>query len=623
MRLSVDFEKCGGCTERNCLENCPNGLSFNSLKCRHCQPGEAACVLACPKNAFVEVAQGILSIDESKCNGCGKCAEACKAGAITMRAGKAYKCDLCAGSDFFIACAGACGKGVIKAERTRQEIRQVEKALGWRVFRLENVKRVLLEGERFRIVESADKEKWYTVEEFPELSSEEAFLLKAILEEFQGSGGKKGKIAGAMDRVLEAHRMKLDESQRQYFLNILYSLVNGFGPLSLLLEDDSLEEIALIGTGSSYPLRVYHRLHGWCKCNAYFHDQKSVSNIVNRMLLKTDRRLSLGNPRVNGTLPDGSRLNATIPPVSFKQPTFTIRKFNSRKFTPFELVKNSTLSAEAVAFLWLALETDCSLLIAGNTGSGKTTTLKALFSFVPGNERVVTIEETPELQIPHRHTVKLNTCPERGIGMPELIVDSLRMRPDRIIVGEIRSREEVSSFIDTLLAGQGKGSYATFHSTSSLEALKRLALLGVKEIDLCSLDLVMVQKRWDKIDTRRGQRKEVRRVVEISEITEKNGMPKVNALYTYSHSRDRLERKGKSARAAGKIMNAFSFGKKGLQAEVARRKKLIEQGRLAGPEKAHRTGQEAEPGSLLKGRWQPKTASAKSGKKAGPKREKK
>jgi len=575
MRLRVDFGKCGSCTEKNCLENCPNGLSFNSLKCVHCRPEEAACANACPKNAFVEVAQGILSIDESKCSGCGKCAEACVQGAVTMRAGRAFKCDICASRDFQIACAGSCAAGAIKVERTRQEIKQVEKALGWRVFRPENVKRTLKESERFRIVESNRGEKWYVVEEFPELSREEAFLIKAILEEFQGSGTGKGKIAESMDRVLEAHKMKLDESQRQYFLSILYSLVNGFGPLSLLLEDMALEEIALTGTGRAYPLRVYHRLYGWCKVNAYFHDQKSVSNIVNRMLLKTDRRLSLSNPRVNGTLPDGSRLNATIPPVSFKQPTFTIRKFNSKKFTPFELVKNRTISAEAMAFLWLALETDCSLLIAGNTGSGKTTTLNALFSFVPGGERVVTIEETPELQVPHSHTVKLNTCPERGIGMAELIVDSLRMRPDRIIVGEIRSREEVSAFIDTLLAGQGKGSYATFHSTSSIEALKRLALLGVKEIDLCSLDLVLVQKRWDKIDAS-GRRKELRRLVEISEITEKNSRPKINTLYAYNHSKDRLERKGKSAKAARKIANAFSLSGKALQAEAARRKKLIE-----------------------------------------------
>jgi Flp pilus assembly CpaF family ATPase len=439
----------------------------------------------------------------------------------------------------------------------------------------EKIKRVLCQGERFKVVECGKGEKFYLLEEFPELSKEEAVLLKGIIEEFRADyGAKKEGIAGAMEKFLEKNLVKLDERQRQYFLAIIFAQVNGFGPISLLLEDEALEEIALIGTGKNFPLRVFHRLHGWCKCNAYFYDKKSVVNAVNRMLLKTDRRLSLGNPKVNGALPDGSRLNATIPPVSFRQPSFTIRKFNSKKFTPFELIKNCTFSKELMAFLWMALETDCSVLVAGNTGSGKTTTLNALFSFVPESERIVLIEETPEMQVPHSHVVRLNTCPERGIGMADLIVDSLRMRPDRIVVGEVRSREEVNAFIDTLLAGQGKGSYASFHAASAEEALKRLELLGVKRMDLCSIDLLLVQKRWDKIQA--GGRMEMRRVVEVAEVLEKNAEPKLNLLFEFNHAKGRLEKKGESARVKEKIKKAFSLTEKGFEKELKKRKALLE-----------------------------------------------
>lgn len=581
MRLRVNEEKCNECESRDCLENCPNRLELNSLNCRHCEPEIAACALACPNNAFFEIAEGILSIDAGKCSGCGRCVEACEFNAITLRDGKASKCDLCAGNDFRPACVEACPLESLRTEWTREELKAKEDALGCVVFMpVEKEKRILSERASHKIVESSKGEKWYIVQEFPELSGQEAILVREILEVFQSMPDNSEKrIAIAVERVLEARKVELSEAQREYFLGILFSLVHGFGPLSLLLEDDSLEEIALIGTGMENPLRVYDHAFGWCKCNVYFSDQKSVANTVNRMLLKTDRRLSLSNPRVNGVLPDGSRLNATIPPVSFGQPSFTIRKFNAKKFTVQELVRNRTMSAEAAAFLSMALEADCSMLIAGNTGSGKTTTLNALFSFVPANERIVSIEETPEIQLGHGHVVKLNTCPERGIGMPDLIVDSLRMRPDRIIVGEVRDREEVRAFVDTLLAGQGKGSYATFHSTSSLEAVKRLSLLGVKEIDLCGLDLIVVQKRWDWINLRKGTRREMRRVVEIAEVLEKNSRARVKALYSYSHSRQRLERREDSTKAAAKIKRAFSLSDSGFRKELNRRKRLLSTGK--------------------------------------------
>jgi Flp pilus assembly CpaF family ATPase len=197
--------------------------------------------------------------------------------------------------------------------------------------------------------------------------------------------------------------------------------------------------------------------------------------------------------------------------------------------------------------------------------------MNALFSFVPPNERVIVVEETPEIRLPHKHVVKLTAVREQGIGMQHLIVESLRMRPDRIIVGEVRSREEVGAFIDTLLAGQGKGSYATFHSQSSQEAIKRMAGLGVMPMDLCSIDLVVVQRRWNRIDAKSGASAEVRRATEISELLGEDGAVKVNRLFEFDYARDRLVRANRSVAVMEKAKRAFSFGDACFEKEAGRR----------------------------------------------------
>ena len=134
-------------------------------------------------------------------------------------------------------------------------------------------------------------------------------------------------------------------------------------------------------------------------------------------------------------------------------------------------------------------------MISGNTASGKTTTLNALFSFVPANERVLIAEETPEIMIPHAHQMRLVASREMGIGLKDLVYDTLRMRPDRMIVGEVRSREEAGALFDVLLAGQARGCYATFHAQSAEEARSRFRHLGVNPEDLSSLDCIVVQRR--------------------------------------------------------------------------------------------------------------------------------
>lgn len=293
--------------------------------------------------------------------------------------------------------------------------------------------------------------------------------------------------------------------------------LQGYGILEPLVTDPSLEEVTATGLG--HPIRVYHRTRGWLQTDASISTQAYALNLINRMARPLGRRVTYQNPRLNATLSNGSRLHASIEPLCPSGFELTIRRFTARPFSPAELIANRTLSARVAALLWVALESDVSLLIAGNTGSGKTSTLNALFAFVPGDERIIITEETPEIRIHHPHSVRLVANQELGIGLKDLTQDTLRMRPDRVIVGEARNREEVGALFDSMLAGQARGTYATFHACSSREALSRLMSLGVSRGDLPALGLILVQRRVSVPASGGKGRMEQRRVLELAEVT--------------------------------------------------------------------------------------------------------
>jgi len=453
-------------------------------------------------------------------------------------------------------------------------------AVGWHTINpsREALHRVVENGSKWVIAECTQGKKRLFLTRFPELSAKEEKIVSHVKRRAQESGKKGSSSAKVEEGLLKEHcignLVALEKKQKQYLLHVIRSCVNGFGALDDILCNKSLEEVALIGTGHRKPVQVFHKEHGWLETNLVFDSQSAVSDMVNRMARSAGKRLTMQTPSINAVLADGNRLHAAISPVSFSGPCFTIRKFSRDYFTPLQLVKNNTISAEAAAFLWMALLGNCSIMVAGNTGSGKTSTLNALFCFVPEKERIVVVEETPEIMLPHRHLVKLNVVQEQGISMQKLIIDTLRMRPDRVVVGEVRSSLEIKAFVDTLLAGQGKGSYCTFHSQSAEEALKRVASMGVLETDLATIDLIVVQRRWDVME--KGKSREERQVTEISELVQKHGQVKLNTLYRLDFGKNRLERIGESQRAFGKMQRFFSTGKKGIEREIKRRAGVLE-----------------------------------------------
>ncbi len=349
----------------------------------------------------------------------------------------------------------------------------------------------------------------------------------------------------------------------------------GFGPLDFLLNDASIEEISVSGAGE--PVRVFLRAKGWRDTNVVLESDAYALSLVNKMARGLGRRISHQFPRLNAQLPDGSRLHAAAPPVS-SHVSLTIRKFSENLLSPADLISFDTLSAPAASLLWLCLYADASVLVAGNTGSGKTTTLNALLGFIPLDERVVVVEETPELRPPQPHAVRLTANPELGIHLTDLVADTLRMRPDRVLVGEVRTPQEAAALFDSLLAGQARGTYATFHAQTALEAVNRLVSLGARREDLSALDLLVVQRRVRVNDKKSGSAgaRELRKVTQTAEIGE-GGVPQV--LYQRDPSSLQLEptRHLADAKIWKKLSLTFQKTPTGLQAESVKRAKYLAQ----------------------------------------------
>ncbi|PJA16775.1 MAG: hypothetical protein COX63_03120, partial [Candidatus Diapherotrites archaeon CG_4_10_14_0_2_um_filter_31_5] len=352
--------------------------------------------------------------------------------------------------------------------------KEIEEKIGFTLKAFpENKKRKLIEKrDETELIEDFDGELFYLITGIPELSLDEAETTKKIIEEIQKQEKiNKEEIQKFIKFYCEREWIKLEEKQNYFIKKVIESIVFGFGAMDFLLKDNSIEEISVIGKGKN--VFVFKKNFGWIKTNLFYLIEENIVNLANKMSRTIGRRITLQNPKLNSVLPNGERINAITEPVSLT-PTITIRKFNETPFTPIELIENKTFNSKLMAFLWLALQTDTSIVIAGNTGSGKTTSMNALFSFVDKKERIIVTEETPEISLPQEHVIKLNTAENLGIEMQELIINTLRMRPDRIIVGEIREKKEAKAFIDTLLAGQGKGSYATFHALSGKEFITRM-----------------------------------------------------------------------------------------------------------------------------------------------------
>ena len=364
----------------------------------------------------------------------------------------------------------------------------------------------------------------------------------------------------------------LDRLSRKFLRDII-----GYGAIDPLIQDDELEEIMIIGT--SKPIFVYHRKYGMMKTNLQFSDEGELRDLIDSIARQINRRIDQESPILDGRLMDGSRINATIPPVSADGPSLTIRKFRRDPLTIIDLINSRTISVDLAGFLWLCIDglgvKSANAIISGGTSSGKTTTLNALSAFINPNERIITIEDTLELQIPHEHVIRMETRPANVEGkgeltMNDLVKNSLRQRPDRIIVGEVRADEAITLF--TAL-NTGHSGFGTLHSNDARETITRLTNepMSVPEIMIQAIDFIIMQNR---IYTPSGV--SFRRISEVAEVVGmEEGTVQLNKIFQWNPERDTIDNIGITSNTLQQIANLSGKSIIELQNEIENRKLVL------------------------------------------------
>ena len=283
----------------------------------------------------------------------------------------------------------------------------------------------------------------------------------------------RSKVDAIVDRVLNVHGFAVTHDEREHLAEELVGEIGGLGPLDPLLLDESITEIMVNG-----PRHLYIERRGKIeRVDSYFLNDEHVLRIIDRIITPLGRRIDASSPRVDARLPDGSRVNAVIEPLSLVGPVITVRKFPAKPVTVDDLINFGTATPEMFEFLRACVEARLNIFVSGGTGSGKTTTLNVLSSFIPEDERIVTIEDAAELQLHQTHVVKLEARPANLEGQGEITIrdllrNGLHMRPDRIIVGECRSGEALD-MLQAMTTGQD-GSLSTGHSNTPPDMLRRL-----------------------------------------------------------------------------------------------------------------------------------------------------
>jgi flagellar protein FlaI len=383
----------------------------------------------------------------------------------------------------------------------------------------------------------------------------------------------KEEIRKIKEEIMAALKDKVDEKALDCFIYQKLSL----GSLTPFLLDDNLEEIMVIGHGS--PVYIFDRDRGAIATDVVL-DESEIRSLINRVANFSGRAVDNFNPLLDGRLPDGSRVNATISSVTPKGSTITIRKFNIVPLTVLDLLRFKTLDPKLASFLWLVVEglgiRPANILIIGGTASGKTTTLNSLSSFIPDDARIISIEDTLEISIRHKHWIPMETKPpdqegKKEVTMDALLKNALRMRPDRIIVGEVRAEEALTLF--TAMNTGHDGCLATLHANSAREALARLQghPMNVPSLMLPALDLIVAQKRY----TEKG--KLVRKVFEVAELAGKEAETfLMNTLFSFDAKTGRLENKILNGRIIQELSSLGNFSIKELDEEMYKRELVLE-----------------------------------------------
>jgi len=369
-------------------------------------------------------------------------------------------------------------------------------------------------------------------------------------------------------RVLLRHFPNLSPDNLKVLSAYLMQYTLGLGDLEPFLHDENLEEIVV--NSARQPIWVYNKKHGWCITNIILKEEKSIQDYAAAIGRRVGRQINLLNPLMDARLMTGDRVNATLFPISTMGNTITIRKFARNPWTPPLFIQSNTISVDVMALLWLGIQNEMSILVSGGTGSGKTSFLNALSNLFPPNQRIISIEDTREIYLPSfLQWVPLSTRlpnPEgKGeVRMLDLLVNSLRMRPDRIIVGEVRRRREAEILFEAMHTGHSV--LATLHADNAEQTISRLTNppIDIPPIVINALDLIVVQYR--------NRRTGIRRTFEVAEIDDR-GRQKV--IYRWNPRTDKLEKIEELSALADRIALYTGMTTKEINADIAEKSMLL------------------------------------------------
>lgn len=366
--------------------------------------------------------------------------------------------------------------------------------------------------------------------------------------------------------------------------NKIVKEILGYGKIDSMIKDDDLEEIMILGVNK--PVYVFHRTKGMMSSNVSYSNDAEIRTLIESIARTINRSIDQQSPILDARLIDGSRVNATIPPISADGSTLTIRKFKKDPLTIVDLINFKTLNSYLAAFLWLSIDgmgvNPANIIIAGGTSSGKTTTLNSLSNFINPIERIVTIEDTLELQINHENIIRMETRPpnieNKGeINMDALLKNSLRQRPDRIIVGEVRGNEAITLFTSL---NTGHSGFGTLHANSSRETITRLINppMNVPQIMISAIDFIIIQNRiYGSSKFSNNENKSVRRITEVSEVVGiEEGTTQLNKIFQWNPKTDDIEFVGISSKVLNEISGLKGVSLSSLEDEIKKRQFILD-----------------------------------------------
>lgn len=424
----------------------------------------------------------------------------------------------------------------------------------------------------------------------PQLSSEERELMVVLKEliienleitEEMDPKVRESYLRSAVEKLLRELGITLHPLPKERIMHYIIRDFVRYGAIDVVMMDQQVEDISCDGVG--VPFYIYHRKYGSIPSNLKFDSEEELDSFVVWLAQKCGKHISVAEPMLDASIPDGSRLQATLGKhITKKGSSFTIRRFRENPFTPLDLIANKTMGREMMAYLWLAIESGQSMMICGGTASGKTTTLNAILLFIPPQMKIVSIEDTRELNLPHenwvatvtRHGYGGMTAAGRAAGeidMFDLLSAALRQRPQYLMIGEVRGSE---AYVVFQAMATGKSAYTTFHADDIQAMVHRLENdpINLPRALVSALDIVLLQSQV-KVGTEMTRR--VKSLTEIIGVDPESDELITNSAYTWNPADDSFHYSGHSY-VYEKIQTARNWSSRRMEQEVKRRIDLLE-----------------------------------------------